>query len=163
MTVIVNNRLTTFNFTSVADATIKATEPTTNFGKEFKLYVDNSPVLNFLIKFSVSGIGTRRVVSAKLRLYSADPADKGGEFHRVANSSWSEQTVTWNNAPVADTAVLASFGSVITNTWYEVDVTSLITGDGTYSIKATSPSSDGAAFHSKESAGFAPKLVVTTQ
>jgi len=166
ITVIVNNQLpsqTTFNFTPVADATIKRTEPTKNFGKASKLHVDNSPVLNFLMKFSVSGIGTKQVTSAKLRLYSADPADKGGKFQRVANNSWSEQTVTWNNAPVADTAVLASFGSVTTNKWYEVDIKSLITRDGTYSIKATSPSSDSAAFHSKESAGFAPKLVVTAK
>jgi hypothetical protein len=57
--------------------------------------------------------------------------------------------------------VLASLGPVNPNTWYELDVTSLVTGDGTYSINASSTSSDGAYYNSKEgTAGFIPQLVV---
>jgi len=68
----------------------------------------------------------------KLCLYNKDAANAGGNFYRVADNTWQEETVTWNNAPVADTTLLASLGSVSVNTWYEVDVTSLITGAGTY-------------------------------
>lgn len=45
--------------------------------------------------------------------------------------------MTWNNAPAADTTLVASLGSVSTNTWYEVDLTSLVTGDGTYSLRVS--------------------------
>ena len=79
----------------------------------------------------------------------------------MADNTWSEATVTWNNAPAADAAILASLGAVNANTWYEVDITSLISRDGTYSLRVTSTSSNGADYSSKEgAAGFAPQLVV---
>ena len=65
--------------------------------------------------------------------------------------------MTWNNAPTADTTLLASLGSVSINTWYEVDITSLITGDGTYSLRI-SDSVGGADYPSKEGAN-PPRLV----
>jgi hypothetical protein len=52
--------------------------------------------------------------------------------------------------------------NVVSGTWYEVDVSSLVTGDGTYSLEITSPSANGVAYSSKEgTAGLAPQLVVT--
>jgi RHS repeat-associated protein len=67
--------------------------------------------------------------------------------------------VTWNTAPTAETTLLASLGSVSPNIWYEVDVTSLITGDGTYSLHV-SDSVGGADYSSKEGAND-PELVLT--
>jgi len=64
-----------------------------------------------------------------------DGASQGGDFHHVSDDSWQEETVTWNNAPTADAGVLASLGAVSANTWYEVNLTSHITGDGTYSLR----------------------------
>ena len=70
--------------------------------------------------------------------------------------------MTWNNAPVADAAALASLGTVAAGSWYEVNVTPLVTGDGAVSLRVTSGSSNGADYSSKEgAAGFAPQLVVT--
>jgi hypothetical protein len=80
----------------------------------------------------------------------------------VSDNSWQEETLTWNNAPVAQTNLLGSIGSVSANNWYEVDLTSLITGDGTYSLRITSTSSDGADYSSKEGAN-PPQLVITIQ
>jgi len=51
---------------------------------------------------------------------------------------------------------------VTTGNWYEVDLTSLISGDGTYSLRISSTSSDGADYSSKEGAN-PPQLVVTLQ
>ena len=150
----------TLTFNSTADATIKPGSPTTNFGSS-KLEVDNTPVEHFLLKFTVSGIGAP-IVSAKLRLYNINDSNKGGDFYRVANNAWSESSVTWNTAPAADATIIASLGAVAVNTWYEVDVTSLIPGNGTYSLRVTSTSADGADYRSKETAGFAPQLVVAT-
>jgi len=56
--------------------------------------------------------------------------------------------------------MLASLGAVSVNTWYEVDVTSLVTGDGTYSLRISSTSTNGADYSSKEGA-HAPELVLT--
>jgi hypothetical protein len=110
----------------------------------------------------VSGVKGRPIASAKLRLYNVDSSNKGGDFRRVADNTWSEATVTWGNAPSATSGILASLGAVNANTWYEVDMTSLITGDGTYSLRVTSTSSNNADYSSKEGApGFAPQLIVT--
>ena len=102
------------------------------------------------------------MTSAKLRLYNVDPSSKGGDFYVVSDNSWQEETVTWNSAPAALTNLLGSIGSVSTNNWYEVDLTSLITGDGTYSLRISSTSSDGADYSSKEGAN-PPQLVITIQ
>jgi hypothetical protein len=95
-----------------------------------------------------------------LRLYNIDAASKGGDFYAVNDTSWQEETITWNNAPAALTNLLASLGSVSANNWYEVDLTALITGDGTYSLRISSTSSDGADYSSKEGIN-PPQLVIT--
>jgi len=56
--------------------------------------------------------------------------------------------------------MLASLGAVSVNTWYEVDVTSLVTGDGTYSLRISSTSTNGADYSSKEGTN-PPELVLT--
>ena len=80
----------------------------------------------------------------------------------VADNAWTDYTVTWNNAPAGDGTPIASLGRVTINTWHEVDVTSLIAGDGIYSLRVTSPSSNGADYSSKEGTN-APQLVVSVQ
>jgi pectate lyase len=153
----------TLTFAPVADATIRAGSPNTNYGSEDKLEVDKSSRADGLIKFAVSGIGSDQVASAKLRLYNSNSSKTGGDFYPVADSSWSEQSVTWNNAPPADQGKIASLGAVTKGNWYEVDVTSLIKGDGEYSLRLQSTSSDGADYRSKERSGFAPQLIVTVK
>ena len=115
-----------------------------------------------MIKFTVSGLNGKQVSNAKLRLYNVDPASKGGDFYAVSDNSWQEGTVIWNNAPPSLPTLLTSLGSVAANNWYEVNLTSLITGEGTYSLRITSTSSDGADYSSKEGAN-PPQLVITVQ
>jgi parallel beta-helix repeat protein len=162
VTVTTPAAVTTLTFTPSADAYVRPDQPTSNFGNASSIQVDNSPVKNFLLKFTVSGVGGRPITSAKLRLYCVDPSDRGGDFHPLAdpNAVWSEQTVTWNNAPAASSATTASMGGVTAGTWYEVDVSSFVTGDGTYSLRTTTPSSNGADYSSKEGAN-PPQLVLT--
>jgi len=107
----------------------------------------------------MTGINEQTVTNAKIRLYNTDAANAGGKFYHVSDDSWQEETVTWDTAPTADPTSLASLGAVSINTWYEVDVTSLITGDGTYSLRI-SDSTGGADYSSKEGAN-APQLVLT--
>jgi hypothetical protein len=68
--------------------------------------------------------------------------------------------VNWNNQPAADAGTIASLASVSALSTYEVDVSSLVTGDGTYSIQADSISMDGAYYSSKEGS-VPPELVLT--
>ena len=148
-------------FTPVADAYVESgSQATANFGASNQIVVDASPVRRLLLKFTVPNLGGRPVQSAKVRLYSVDTSTIGGVFHRVADSSWSESGVTWNNQPTADTATLASLGSVQNGQTYEFDVRSLVTGPGTYSIEGDSSTGDGAYYSSKEGS-VPPELVLT--
>lgn len=150
-----NQKLT---FYPAADASISQKNPTVNFGTTTIVKVDGTPVEESLIKFVVSGIGAAQVVDAKLRLYNTNQSVFGGSFYKVGNS-WDEATVNWNNAPTG-TTLLSSLSNVLYGVWYQVDLTSLITGDGTYSIRMKSSNSDAAYYSSKEGSKK-PELVIT--
>ena len=153
--------LTTLTFGPDADTFVRADNPTAHPGTKTSLTVDNAPIKHGLLRFTVSGVGSGTIQSVKLRLFCLDTADNGGDFYRVSDNSWPEKTVNWNSQPAADLTSLASLGAVTANTWYEVDLSSLVTGDGTYSIRIASTSSNGADYSTKEgAAGFGPQLVV---
>lgn len=153
---------TTLTSTPTDDATIRESRPTANYGARPNLEVDADSRKDVLLRFDVSGVGGASVTNAKLRLYAIDGSSFGGEFFKMNESNWSEGTVTWASAPPGDGGSLGSLGSVSPGTWYELDVTSLVAGDGPVSIRINSTNSNGADYASKEnSAGFAPELVVT--
>ena len=52
------------------------------------------------------------MISAKLRLYVVDGSSTGGDWTSTANTTWSENTVTWSTAPDADGIFLDSLGTV---------------------------------------------------
>ena len=149
-------------FGAIEDAYIDATAPTTNSGSSASLRVDSDPQRDFLVKFASTGIGDRRIISAKLRLHNTDESNNGGDFRRVLDNSWSESTVNWDNAPAGDPYTVSTLDDVVAGNWYEVDVTPIVTGDGEFSVRASSPSSNGAAFSSSEgTTANRPQLVVT--
>ena len=149
-------------FTPAADATIKEDFPTENFGTVKEVITDNRPVQHFLMKFDVSGIGDREVTSAKLRLHCMNKSDKGGDLHETDND-WSEDTITWENAPEPDSNPVVSLGPVARRTWVEVDLTSVVSLDGIYSFRVISPSRDGADYQTKERRGREPELILTVK
>jgi chitodextrinase len=154
---------TTLILTPTDDASVYSDSPSTNFGSSSTVEADGSPVKNFLMRFAVTGVGFKQVLDAKLRLYCVDSSSgSGGDFRAATSNAWSEWTVTWGSAPAASSTVLGSLGAVSSGRWYEVGIRSLITGDGTYSLRVSSPSSDGADYSSSEgSSSLAPQLIVT--
>ncbi|NUT97974.1 MAG: DNRLRE domain-containing protein, partial [Saccharothrix sp.] len=156
----------TSTFTPSADTHVDNSAAGTNYGTSGQLGVDGSPIKRMFLKFVVSNVsGT--VTSAKLRVHTDNvtgaASPNGGTFKSMTNTTWSETGVTYNNQPAIDGATLGSLGSVAQNAWYEVDVTSYVKGNGTFSIGVTSSSGDGADYDSRESGSTtAPQLVVTT-
>lgn len=152
----------TLTFNSTEDATIRKSSGNSNYGTRVTLESDLSSEKHFFLKFNVSGIGTSQIASAKLRLYATDSSNVGGVFRKVSSNSWSERTLTWNNAPAAETATLATLGAVKSGNWYEVDVTSSVVADGVVSYRVSSTSTDGADFTSKEGTQTnIPKLIIS--
>lgn len=151
----------TLTFLPTADTTVRADQPTTTGGSETSLAADNSPVRYSFMRFTVSGVGADTLESAKLRLYATDGAAVGGVFSRVADTTWSESTMNWNSKPPADTTPLATLGAISSATWYEVDLSTLVTGDGQFGLRIATPTSNKISFRSKEGkVGFRPELVV---
>ncbi len=155
--------------TTAATLTIDATEdtyvqdnlPSSNFGIDTATIYDGSPRRNVFLKFPVSGVGTRRVTKAVLRLKADNPSVFGGSFQRVANTSWSQGTMTWNTQPTADTTVLATMGATAQDAMYDIDVTGLVSGDGMASVRISSTNADGGGYYSTES-GIPAQLILTT-
>jgi hypothetical protein len=153
---------TVLTFAPDADTWIQSDTPDANFGSKQVIKVDDSPVKDGLLRFTVSGVGSSMVASAVLRLYCTDGSSDGGSVYRVADNGWDETTVTWNTAPTSDVSPIGSLGPVATGAWATLDVTSLVVGDGTYSVEIAKGTTNAAFYSTKEGAsGLAAQLAVT--
>ena len=103
---------------AVADAMVKTSSPTKNYGTATTLQVRApTPEYRVFLRFTVSGISAP-VTAVKLRLFVTDPSPIGGQIYAVTGS-WTETAVTWNNKP-AFGASLGSAGNVTAQTWVEI-------------------------------------------
>ena len=160
-TATTNRQGTVLRFQPSKDTYVNADTPTTAYGAKTRTDADNSPVKKTLMAFNVAGTGGCPIAVAHLRLYNVDSAPRGGEFRPLADTGWDEQTVTWEDAPATDLPVFARLDGVTKKTWYEVDVTSLVRGDGPVGVAITSTAFDGAGYSSKEGPlSQRPELVV---
>jgi len=151
-------------FGASADTYVQADTATTNYGASQQFVVDHSPERRSLLKFAVTGL-TGRVTRVVLRMHTVSGntgSTSGGTWQAMTDTTWSETSVTWNDQPEIDGVALGVLGSVTLDTWYEIDVTRLVGGNGTYSIAGTSTDSDGAYFDTRETGANGPQLVVTT-
>jgi parallel beta-helix repeat protein len=146
-------------FGPVADSYVNASSPTTNYGTNAQLRVDGSPVLNSFVRFDVQGVGSG-VTSATLRLFANSSQSVGFSVHSVADNSWSESTVNYNTQPAFGPAVDTT-GPVTAGTWYDLNVTSLVTGNGLRSFAITTGHTTALSLASKESPN-PPQLIVLT-
>ena len=160
-------------FAPTDDATIDSANPAVNMGTTNRITVDSSPVNDLLLKFTVTGTGpgtgcpTIRAATLRLTVGSTvnDNSPKGGDFRAAANSNWTEADVTWNTAPAASAGPpVASISTpVALGTAYLVDLSPLVTGNSTFTIRATGNSSDGARYFSRNGnpATVAPELEIS--
>jgi hypothetical protein len=149
-------------FTPAADTWVNSSFPGANYGADTRLEVDQSPVKEIYLRFDVSGVGGT-ITSAKLRVYCVDrSAGSGGTVARMTDVAWDESTVTYASRPAMSGPVIGTLGPVSQGTWYEIDVTSVVTGNGTFGFGLTSSATDGADYAAREDPSFAPQLVITT-
>ena len=90
----------------------------------------------------------------------AAPAHFAGyEVRGVADNSWGETTITYQNAP-APSGITATSGAVNAGQT-SVDITPLVTGNGLISVALTT-SSTGITFSSRDARSGAPQLIIQT-
>ena len=146
-------------FNPVADSYVQADTPATNYGSKVRLKTDADPQTSSYLRFDVQGYGTSN--SAKLRIYAESNNNRGFQVRPVSSNSWGESSINFGNAPAVG-AVIATSGATTAGTWYTLDVSSLVTGDGLVSFALTSTSSTSSSLTSREG-NRPPELVVTTE
>ncbi|SFE83030.1 polysaccharide lyase family 8 super-sandwich domain-containing protein [Spirosoma endophyticum] len=160
---------------TVADAYVRdGTYGTTNYGTATTLVVKkdgSSYARETYLKFNVNTL-SMPVVNAKVRLYGSAGADASTtqwQLYKVADNTWTETGITWNNKPATTTLVATQTGKSALG-YTEWDVTSQLQSqpsDGLLSFKLISTvtgSATDASFYSKESgtASYRPCLIFTT-
>ena len=152
---------TILTFITNTDAYVNQSNPSTNYGNATVLQVDGAsdPDIESFIRFTVTGMsGT--IQSARLRVFDTTNGSTNGPTVYSTGISWTETGITWNNRPARTSGALDNKGSIGTNAWVEYDVTSLVTGNGTFSFVLAADSTDGVTFSSRQGAQ-PPQLVIT--
>ncbi|RPJ25014.1 MAG: DNRLRE domain-containing protein [Chloroflexi bacterium] len=115
------------------------------------------------IRFVVSGM-SGSVQSVKLRVFCTTNGTNNGPAAYLADSNWIESGtggITWNTQPALLSGAFDNKGAIATSSWVEYDVTTLVTGNGTYTLALVADGSDGVTFSSSEGTA-SPQLVIET-
>jgi chitodextrinase len=154
------SQFTTFMFTPVADAYANEGSSTTNYGTSPTLRADATPLVRSYLRFDVQNL-SGSITRVTLSIFSNSASSAGYEVRNVAENSWSETTINHTNAPAMDgvSAVSGSFGAGV---WTTVDITPLVTGNGTYSFALTTTSGTAFSLASRETGANAPQLIIET-
>jgi len=121
--------------------------------------VDNSPIVRSYLRFDIQGL-SGAVTNATLRIYANSSSSAGYSVYSVPDTTWGETTINYNNAPALG-SVAGSMGAFTSNAWTTVDITSLVTGNGTISLALTGISDTAISLVSREGGVNAPQLVIT--
>jgi hypothetical protein len=119
-----------------------------------------------VVKFSVSAPAGCTFSKVLLQLTVGTSINNnsvsGGSFYLAANTSWTEGTVTWSNAPGTVGGALGTLGAVSLGETVTVPVTSAVKANGSYTFRAKNPSGDAASYFSRQgSSTLEPQLLVT--
>lgn len=144
-------------FSPDADTWAEPLNPTAVHGGDPELRTGGDGRTIYL-RFTVSAVGS--VKSALLHLTTTNGGG-GGEVRRVADTGWSEATLSYANRPAVDPAVLDALGLVDIGETYVLDVSAAVKQDGVYSFAIVSSQEDGSAYHSREAGEPGPRLEVT--
>jgi hypothetical protein len=132
--------------------------PTANYGTSNLLRADGSPIMRSYLRFNLQGIsGT--VTRVTLRVYANSASSAGYNIGNVTDNTWAENTINYNNAPAIGSSV-GSSGPFGTGVWTTVDVTSLVTGNGTLNLGLYTTSSTAISFNSRQASINPPQLIV---
>ncbi|WP_018611218.1 DUF7594 domain-containing protein [Segetibacter koreensis] len=157
----------------VADAFVRnGSYASTNYGSDTSLIVKSATSSGYsrssYLKFSLNTL--TNISSAKIRIYGRNTDNTSSitiSAYSIDNDSWSESTISYNNAPATTSAALSSAGVTDQGKYYEFDVTNYVkaqfAGDKIVSflIKDASTQNKNIVFNSKENLNNTPQLVVT--
>ena len=155
------SNLQTITLNPTADTYIDSANPSANHGTSTQIRVDGSPLVYSYLKFDLSSVpGT--ITSLTLNVYATSSSGAGYAVRAVADNTWTESGLTWNNAPPIGAADAGQSGAFAANTPTTVTVSSLINGNGVLSLAMIGINTTAIAFSSREGS-VKPQLVVGYQ
>ena len=154
--------------TSVADTCARKSLPGSAVcGTSSTILSDQTGTDTAFVRFNLSGIAGRTVLSAKLRLRKSTESWASSitphNVELVQDNTWQEASLSYNNAPVVST-MLGSFKAPSTSTWFQVplpiDVVQARAG-GLISMAVQGQYSDLLIVYAREAGvDYAPQLVL---
>ena len=108
--------------------------------------------------FNVQGL-FGSITWVTLRIFTNSSSSAGYEVRNVADNTWAESTINHTNATTMD-AVTATSGPFGASAWTTIDITPLITGNGSYNIVLTTTSGTAFSLASREAGANAPQLII---
>lgn len=154
------------NILPFQDAFVRSDRPTTNFGYGGRLRADDSPRIISYLKFDISPVIGKKIVSAKLRLRVSTDAGSGSSntfnLRNVTLNSWNEGSVTYNNRPSLGTTV-KSFAGKGDGATIDIDVKSLIGNTNRFSWAIATSGTNELILQSREAGTGKPQLIIEYQ
>ncbi|MCW3841951.1 DNRLRE domain-containing protein [Micromonospora yasonensis] len=130
------------------------------------------------LKFDLAGVNPADIASATLRVHgnnttctecTTDLAVQSAPDENATGGAWSEDTLTWNNAPQPEGGPIGNLAVGTTASYASGDVTTYVrvqaAGDGVATFVLTEPAQTGefVLLNSDEAATGQPQLVLTTR
>jgi PKD repeat protein len=145
----------------VADARVNQSAPGSNYGSDAVLRLRNAADGSYhsYLRFDLSALPAP-ATSVKLRLFCTDAGNSGGSIYAVANDTWLENTINWNNRPALPASPLATLGGVSAGFWAEIELGPGAVEQGLVSLAIAGGTSNSVYYSSRETAN-PPQLVVT--
>jgi chitodextrinase len=149
----------TVTLNPVADSYVDSANPTATHGTSSQLRVDGSPLVDSYLRFDLSSVpGT--ITGLTLKVLATSSSTAGYAVRGVADNTWNETTLNWNNAPPIGSTNVATSGAFSANTLTTADVSPLINGNSLLSMSMIGINGTAIAFSSREGA-TPPQLIVT--
>lgn len=136
-------------FAPSADTYSNESLPDLNYGFASILRTDLSPLMRTYLRFQLDGL-MEPITRVRLRMFAETSSNKGYEVFTLATSNWSEESLSYNNAPALGQLIAAS-SSFTLNQWVDTDVTPVVLGDGPLDLAVTTLSTTTIRFGSRES------------
>ncbi len=148
------------------DATVDSREPSTNYGADEELRLDNdgSDVARFYVYFETDFLEDLELTDAVFSLYATSVSGGAGQDVEVyeVTGAWHENTITWDDQP-ASGALLGSAAFPTTTGWLDVSLPIPPYDEGLLVTVSDESASSTAVFRSSDSSSefLRPKLTLT--
>lgn len=146
------------------DTNFENDDPDANFGDQTFLEIENDTQVQVaFLRFVVDDI-EGEILSADLRLFATEGSDYGGDIFVVDDGDpmmgmqWTEDTLTFNNAPAVQGEAIASFAVAPSASIVNFDVTEAVMLGTSHSFAITTISDDEIEYSSKE--GDTPPVLI---